>query len=312
MSGAVLVTGGAGFIGQHLVRALLAQGARVTVLDNLSTGRRAALPDDPNLRVVQGCVTQPPDLGQPELIFNLACPASPVHYQADPIGTWRAAALGTHAMLELARETGARLVQASTSEVYGDPEVSPQAEGYHGHVNPTGPRACYDEGKRAAEALIADYRRVHGLDTRVARIFNTYGPGMAPDDGRVVANFITQALRGEAMTVYGDGRQTRSFCHVRDLVRGLLALGEGADLGGEIVNLGNPAEITMRALAERISEALGVALKLDLRPAAPDDPRQRRPDITRAKALLGWTPEVALEEGLAATIAHFRAVLAAG
>ena len=305
----VVVTGGAGFIGQHLVAALLERGARVTVLDNFSTGRRKVLPDHPMLTVLEGCVTRPPALPRPEVIYNLACPASPPRYQADPIGTWRASVIGTEAMLELARESGARLVQASTSEVYGDPDVSPQREDYHGRVNPTGPRACYDEGKRAAEALIADYHRRHGLDTRVARIFNTYGPGMDPEDGRVVSNFITQALRGEAMTVYGDGVQTRSFCHVRDMVRGLLALGTQDGLAGEIVNLGNPVEITVRRLAEMVAAALGQPLRIELRPAVVDDPRQRRPDISRASRLLGWAPEVPLAEGLGDTIGHFREAL---
>ncbi len=305
----VVVTGGAGFIGQHLVAALLERGARVTVLDNFSTGRRKVLADHPMLTVLEGCVTRPPALPRPEVIYNLACPASPPRYQADPIGTWRASVIGTEAMLELARESGARLVQASTSEVYGDPDVSPQREDYHGRVNPTGPRACYDEGKRAAEALIADYHRLHGLDTRVARIFNTYGPGMDPEDGRVVSNFITQALRGEAMTFYGDGAQTRSFCHVRDMVRGLLALGTQDGLAGEIVNLGNPVEITVRRLAEMVAAALGQPLRIELRPAAVDDPRQRRPDISRAGRLLGWAPEVPLAEGLGDTIGHFREAL---
>ncbi|SIN76164.1 NAD-dependent epimerase/dehydratase family protein [Vannielia litorea] len=306
----VLVTGGAGFIGRHLVKALLNRGARVTVLDDMSTGHRENLPSHPRLTVTEGCVTRLPDPGPVDMIYNLACRASPRHYQADPIGTWRASVHGVEQVASLARRHSARIVHSSTSEVYGDPEVTPQTEAYVGHVNPVGPRACYDESKRAAETLLADLYRIEGLQVRIARIFNTYGPGMAADDGRVVSNFVVQALKGVPLTIYGDGRQTRSFCHVRDMVAGLLALGETEGIDGAIVNIGNPGEFTIAALAAKIAALAGVPLEIAPAPLPADDPRQRRPDITRARALLGWEPKVELDEGLADTMAHFRELLA--
>jgi UDP-glucuronate decarboxylase len=304
----VLVAGGAGFIGAHLVRALLGDGAEeVTVVDNYRTASADSLTPAPQLKVLQHDIIVPLQLDGPlDVIFNLACPASPVHYQADPIATWRSSVYGTDNLLTLARSKGARLVQASTSEVYGDPLESPQAETYRGNTSFLGPRACYDEGKRAAESLLMDFHRVHGTDVRIARLFNTYGPGMAEQDGRVVSNFIVQALRGEALTVYGNGRQTRSFCYVSDTVRGLMALGLREGLSGEVVNLGNPNEVTILALAEELSRLIGVATSHTHCPLPPDDPQRRCPDINRASRLLDWGPEVALSDGLAATIADFR------
>lgn len=304
----VLVAGGAGFIGAHLVRALLGDGAEeVTVVDNYRTASADSLTPASRLRVLQHDIIEPLQLDGPlDVIFNLACPASPVHYQADPIATWRSSVYGTDNLLTLARSKGARLVQASTSEVYGDPLESPQAETYRGNTSFLGPRACYDEGKRAAESLLMDFHRVHGMDVRIARLFNTYGPGMAEQDGRVVSNFIVQALRGEALTVYGNGRQTRSFCYVSDTVRGLMALGLREGLSGEVVNLGNPNEVTILTLAEELGRLIGVPTSYTHCPVPPDDPRRRCPDISRARRLLDWGAEVALSEGLAATIADFR------
>ncbi len=303
----VLVAGGAGFVGAHLVRALLKAGAQVQVIDNFHTGRRSALPSHPALAVMEHDISQPlPALpAAPQVIFNLACPASPIHYQKTPLETWRSSVYGTDNLLMLAHRSGARFVMASTSEVYGDPEVSPQAETYLGNVSPTGPRACYDEGKRAAEALIMDFHRVHGLDTRIARLFNTYGPGMQTGDGRVVPAFITQALAGESLTVAGDGSQTRSFCYVSDTVRGLLALGEKTGIDGCVVNIGSQEERSILELARIISKMAGRALRVTTLPAPPDDPRQRRPDIRRAAALIGWKPEIALVDGLALTFEDF-------
>ncbi len=304
----VLVAGGAGFIGAHLVRALLGDGAEeVTVVDNYRTASADSLTPASRLKVLQHDIIEPLQLDGPlDVIFNLACPASPVHYQADPIATWRSSVYGTDNLLTLARSKGARLVQASTSEVYGDPLESPQAETYRGNTSFLGPRACYDEGKRAAESLLMDFHRVHGMDVRIARLFNTYGPGMAEQDGRVVSNFIVQALRGEALTVYGNGRQTRSFCYVSDTVRGLMALGLREGLSGEVVNLGNPNEVTILTLAEELGRLIGVPTSYTHCPVPPDDPRRRCPDISRARRLLDWGAEVALSEGLAATIADFR------
>ncbi|MFY0635268.1 MAG: NAD-dependent epimerase/dehydratase family protein [Vannielia sp.] len=306
----VLVTGGAGFIGQHLVRELLERGAEVAVLDDMSTGRPGNLAPHPRLTVEEGCVTRLPDPGPVDMIFNLACRASPRHYQADPVGTWRASVYGVEQVALLAEKHGARLVHTSTSEVYGDPEVSPQREDYVGHVNPVGPRSCYDEGKRAAETLLYDLHRTTGLPVRIARIFNTYGPGMAADDGRVVSNFVVQALKGVPLTIYGDGSQTRSFCHVRDMVAGLLALGGTEGIDGQIINIGNPGEFTIGELAEKVAALCNVPLVVSPAPLPADDPRQRRPDITKAQSLLGWAPKVPLDEGLADTMAHFRDVLA--
>lgn len=313
--GTALVAGGAGFIGSHLVDALRARGDRVVCLDNFQTGREANLAHrgaDDGLEIVEADVIDvlPPRLADPAFgitrIYNLACAASPPHYQADPEHTLLTCVLGTRNLLRLAEETGARFLQASTSEIYGDPEMHPQAESYWGHVNPTGPRACYDEGKRAAETLAFDYLRQGRADIRVARIFNTYGPRMRPDDGRVVSNVITQALAGEDITIYGSGDQTRSFCYVDDLVAGLMRLMAVEPNPGGAVNLGNPAEMRVRDLADLVIGMTGARSGLTFHPLPTDDPRRRRPDITRAAALLHWAPRVPLAEGLSATIGYFR------
>lgn len=312
--GPVLVAGGAGFIGSHLCRALLAGGAEVVCLDNLQTGTRAnlrAFEREPRFSFVEGDVvsTLPAALRsptfKPSMVLNLACPASPPHYQADPVHTLMTNVVGTDSLLRLAERTGARFLQASTSEVYGDPNVHPQAEGYWGHVNPIGPRACYDEGKRAAETLAFDYERAGRVDVRVARIFNTYGPNMQVDDGRVVSNVICQALSGADITVYGDGRQTRSFCYVSDLVDGLLKLAghEGPPPGP--VNLGNPNELSVADLVDKVLAMTGSSSRIVRKPLPVDDPQRRRPDIGRAEAVLGWSPKVSLEAGLKDTIAYF-------
>ena len=305
----ILVAGGAGFIGSHLIDALLADGGRVTCLDNLLTGRQANLDHlrrEPRFAFLEADLVDPlPRLPRFDRIFNLACAASPPHYQANPVHTMMTSVLGTNRLLERAREDGARFLQASTSEVYGDPDVHPQQESYWGNVNPTGPRACYDEGKRAAEALVFDFERGHSTDVRVARIFNTYGPRMRADDGRVVSNVICQALAGSDITIYGDGQQTRSFCYVSDLVDGLMRLMARDGLTGGPVNLGNPNELTIGDLVERVVRLTGTASRLVGRPLPVDDPRRRKPDITRARDLLGWSPAVTLEEGLEATIAWF-------
>ena len=305
----VLVAGGAGFIGSQLIAALLADGARVTCVDSLLTGRRANLAhlaNEARFDFVEADVTEPlPALPRFDWVFNLACAASPPHYQADPVHTMMTSVLGTGRLLEVARDAGARFLQASTSEVYGDPERHPQQESYWGNVNPTGPRACYDEGKRSAETLTFDFERQHGLDIRVARIFNTYGPRMRADDGRVVSNVICQALAGDDITVYGNGEQTRSFCYVSDLVDGLLRLmAVETPLAGP-VNLGNPRELTVGALVDLVVRMTETPSRIVRRPLPVDDPQRRRPDITRAETLLGWSPRVPLEEGLEATIAWF-------
>ena len=305
-----LVTGGAGFIGSHLCERLLAEGHEVICLDNFFTGRSenvAALDRDGRFRIVEHDVTEPYDAAV-DWIFNLACPASPVHYQIDPIATMRTSVLGMLNALALAERTGARVLQASTSEVYGDPIVHPQPETYWGNVNPVGPRACYDEGKRAAETLMSDYHRHRGIDIRIARIFNTYGPRMAIEDGRVISNFVVQALRGEPMTVYGDGEQTRSFCYVDDLVDGLMRLMAAPGVH-DPVNLGNPREFTMRQVAQLVADMCGRSGELVFRPLPQDDPIQRKPVIERARHLLGWEPAVPLREGLKPTIEDFRSRL---
>lgn len=302
----VLVTGGAGFIGSHLCERLLKEGHQVICLDNFFTGRRdnaAHLLGHGRFQLLRHDVTQPLLL-EVDQIYNLACPASPAHYQYDPIKTIKTNVLGVLHMLGLAKNTRARILQASTSEVYGDPEVHPQQEDYWGHVNPNGVRSCYDEGKRMAETLMMEYRRQHGVDTRIARIFNTYGPRMLEDDGRVVSNFIVQALRGEELTTYGTGLQTRSFCYVDDLVEGLIRLMNANDLH-EPVNLGNPAEVTILELTETVASICGAPLTIKYCPLPEDDPKQRRPDITRAQQWLGWTPTVRLHEGLQRTAADF-------
>lgn len=306
----ILVTGGAGFLGSHLCTTLLDQGHEVLCADNFFTGRRGNLHhllNNPRFEVMRHDVTFPLYVEVDE-IYNLACPASPFHYQHDPVQTTKTAVHGAINMLGLAKRVGATILQASTSEVYGDPQIHPQTEDYVGHVNPIGPRSCYDEGKRCAETLFFDYHRQHGLPIKVARIFNTYGPNMHPDDGRVVSNFIMQALAGEPITIYGDGSQTRSFCFVSDLIDGLIRLMESPkDVTGPI-NLGNPVELSIRELAETVIRMTGSESQLDFRPLPQDDPIQRQPDITRAKDQLDWTPRVSLEQGLEATIAYFRRI----
>ncbi|MCR5876540.1 SDR family oxidoreductase [Phenylobacterium sp. J426] len=313
MTGAkrVLVTGGAGFIGSHLCARLLASGAEVLCVDNYFTGQRAniaRLLENRRFEALRHDVTFPLYVEVDE-IYNLACPASPVHYQFDPVQTTKVSVHGAINMLGLAKRVRAKILQASTSEVYGDPAVHPQREDYWGNVNPIGVRACYDEGKRCAETLFFDYHRQHQLRIKVARIFNTYGPNMHPSDGRVVSNFIVQALRGEPITLYGDGLQTRSFCYVDDLVDGLVRLMESAESVTGPMNLGNPAEFSMRSLAELVLELTGSASQLAYQPLPPDDPRQRQPDIGLAEHVLGWRPSTELREGLIKTIAYFEALL---
>jgi len=308
----VLVTGGAGFVGSHLCDRLLERGRDVLALDDLSTGDAehvAHLVRHPRFRlVVRDLAAGLPDEARAaRRIYNLACPASPAHYQRHPVQTTLTSVLGAWHLLEHAQASGARLLQASTSEVYGDPEVHPQTEDYWGHVNPIGERSCYDEGKRCAEALCFAYRRERGVSIRVARIFNTYGPRLTPGDGRVVSNFIVQALRGEPLTVYGDGSQTRSFCYVDDTVEALLRLMDAA-LEGPF-NIGNPREHTVLELAELVLRLTGSRSRLERRPLPADDPRRRQPDIGAARAALGWEPRVTLEDGLTRTIAYFRALL---
>ncbi len=308
----ILVTGGAGFLGSHLCDRLVARGDEVLCVDNFYTGRRrnvAHLLDEPNFELMRHDVTFPLYVEVDE-IYNLACPASPVHYQVDPVQTTKTSVHGAINMLGMAKRTRAKLLQASTSEVYGDPGVHPQAEDYWGNVNPIGPRACYDEGKRCAETLCFDYHRQHGLRIKVARIFNTYGPRMHPEDGRVVSNFIVQALMGEPLTIYGDGAQTRSFCYVDDLVEGLIRLMDSPDDITGPINLGNAGEFTIRELAERVLALTGSASPLVERPLPENDPVRRRPDITRARSLLGWQPTVALATGLERTVAYFRQLAA--
>ncbi len=307
----VLVTGGAGFIGSFLCERLVDEGHEVLCVDNFFTGRRrnvAHLLDHSNFELMRHDVTFPLFVEVDE-IYNLACPASPVHYQYDPVQTTKTSVHGAINMLGLAKRLRAKIFQASTSEVYGDPAIHPQTEDYWGNVNPIGFRACYDEGKRCAETLFFDYRRQHNLAIKVARIFNTYGPNMHPNDGRVVSNFIVQALRGREITIYGDGKQTRSFCYVSDLVDGFVRLmATGDDVTGPI-NLGNPGEFTMLELAQKVIDLTGSASKFVFKPLPEDDPRQRQPDISRAKETLGWAPTVDLEDGLKPTIAYFDALL---
>ncbi len=307
----ILVTGGAGFLGSHLIDRLLEKGHEVLCLDNLFTGTKRNLDHlhgHPHFEFIRHDVTFPLYVEVDE-IYNLACPASPVHYQHDPVQTTKTSVHGAINMLGLAKRLRCRILQASTSEVYGDPTVHPQTEDYWGNVNPIGPRSCYDEGKRCAETLFFDYHRQHALEIKVARIFNTYGPRMHPADGRVVSNFIVQALKGEPITVYGDGKQTRSFCYVDDLIEGLMRLMESSsDITGPI-NIGNPHEFTMRELAELVIQLTGSQSAVAQHPLPTDDPKQRRPNITFAKEHLGWSPKVALEEGLKPTIAYFRSLL---
>src|SRR3990170_484488 len=310
----VMVTGGAGFIGSHLCARLLADGCEVLCVDNFYTGRRANvahLLSNPRFELVRHDVCFPLYVEVDE-IYNLACPASPVHYQHDPVQTTKTSVHGMINMLGLAKRVKAKILQASTSEVYGDPEVHPQAEAYWGRVNPIGPRACYDEGKRCAETLCFDYYRQHRLRVKVARIFNTYGPRMHPNDGRVVSNFIVQVLQGRDVTVYGDGGQTRSFCYVDDLVEGLIRLMASPDEVTGPINLGNPAEFTILQLAKTVIALTGSSAKIVFNPLPDDDPRQRQPDIALAKRVLGWEPTVGLDAGLPRTIDYFRALLQGG
>jgi len=304
----ILVTGGAGFIGSHLCERLLSEGNEVLCLDNFFTGRRENilhLLDNPHFELLRHDVTEP-ILLEVDQIYNLACPASPVHYQYNPVKTVKTNVMGTINMLGLAKRVRARILQASTSEVYGDPLVHPQTEDYWGNVNPIGLRSCYDEGKRLAETLMTDYHRQNNVDIRIARIFNTYGPRMLEDDGRVVSNFIVQALRGQPLTLYGEGQQTRSFCYVDDLIEGLIRLMNVNDLH-EPVNLGNPGEFTIMQLAEEVIKACDSKSGFTYLPLPADDPRQRKPDITRAQTALGWTPTIPLRDGLKRTVEDFKA-----
>ena len=303
----ILVTGGAGFIGSHLCERLLGEGNEVLCLDNFFTGRRENifhLLDNPRFELIRHDVTEP-ILLEVDQIYNLACPASPVHYQYNPVKTVKTSVMGAINMLGLAKRVRARILQASTSEVYGDPLVHPQTEDYWGNVNPIGLRSCYDEGKRLAETLMTDYHRQNKVDIRIARIFNTYGPRMLENDGRVVSNFIVQALRGEPLTLYGEGQQTRSFCYVSDLLEGLIRLMNTDDLH-DPVNLGNPGEFTIKQLAEEVMKICDSNSGFKYQPLPPDDPRQRKPDITRAQNILHWNPTVPLREGLEKTVEDFR------
>ena len=311
----ILVTGGAGFIGSHLCERLLGDGHEVICLDNFFTGRKVnlnGLLDNHRFELVRHDVTEP-ILLEVDQIYNLACPASPIHYQYNPVKTVKTNVMGTINMLGLAKRVRARILQASTSEVYGDPLVHPQTEDYFGNVNPIGLRSCYDEGKRVAETLMMDYHRQNRVDTRIVRIFNTYGERMLENDGRVVSNFVVQALRGEELTIYGDGSQSRSFCYVSDLVDGLIRLmnteAENIHLP---VNIGNPGEFTMKELADEVGKATGRDIRVKYLPLPTDDPKQRQPDISRAKRLLGWEPKVPLAEGLKKTVAYFAGTIGSG
>lgn len=302
----ILVTGGGGFLGSHLVGELLSRGYEVLCVDNFFTGSKENLSDflaNPRFELIRHDIRKPLYV-EVDKIYNLACPASPVHYQYNPVQTFNTSVVGSVNMLGLAKRVGARILQASTSEVYGDPAVHPQREDYWGNVNPIGVRSCYDEGKRAAESIFMDYKRQYGLDIAIARIFNTYGPRMHPNDGRVVSNFIVQGLLGKPITIYGDGKQTRSFCYVDDLITGLVSLMEANGFSGP-VNLGNPEEITVLELAQAISELMGKKGEIIFRELPQDDPTRRSPDISVAKKELGWSPRIPLREGLLKTIAYF-------
>src|SRR3954468_15557900 len=310
----ILVTGGAGFLGSHLCERLLGEGPEVLCVDNFFTGARRNIEhllDHPRFDLMRHDVTQPLVVEVDE-IYNLACPASPVHYQHNPVQTTKTSVHGAINVLNLAQHCGARVFQASTSEVYGDPDMHPQPEGYWGRVNPVGPRSCYDEGKRCAETLFLDYHRQYGVDVRVARIFNTYGPRMHPQDGRVVSNFIVQALQGRPITIYGDGAQTRSFCYVDDLIEGFLRMMATDAVVTGPMNLGNPKEFTIRELADVIREVVGNRVPIIQLPLPQDDPKQRQPDISFARKTLNWEPRVQLKQGIEATIAYFEKLLSAG
>ena len=307
----ILVTGGAGFLGSHLCEKLLAEGNEVICMDNFFTGSKrnvVKLLDNPYFEIYRHDITMPANLEVDE-IYNLACPASPVHYQYDPIKTVQTSVMGAINMLGLAKRTGAKVLQASTSEVYGDPSVHPQPESYWGNVNPIGIRSCYDEGKRCAETLFFDYHRQNGVRIKVVRIFNTYGPNMHPNDGRVVSNFIVQALKGKDITIYGDGSQTRSFCYCDDLIRGFIAMMATGDEVTGPINIGNPGEFTIKQLAELVIELTGSKSKLVYEPLPSDDPTQRKPVIEKAREILGWEPTIPLREGLLRTIAYFDELL---
>lgn len=304
----ILVTGGAGFLGSHLIDRLLVQGHDIVCVDNLQTGSLNNIAHvREKITFVQHDITEPlPELGTFDEIYNLACPASPIHYQADPVHTFKTSVLGALYLLELARKTGAKIFQSSTSEVYGDPLVHPQPEGYWGHVNPIGIRSCYDEGKRGAETLFFDYARMYDVEIKIVRIFNTYGPRMDAKDGRVVSNFIVQSLQEQPLTVYGDGQQTRSFCYVDDLIEGFLRLMSSPKEVTGPINIGNPNEFTMLELAEKVVKWTGNETPLQFEPLPQDDPKQRQPIITEAKRVLNWEPKVLLDEGLQKTIAYFK------
>ena len=311
MAKRILITGGAGFLGSHLCERLLAEGNDVLCVDNFYTSTRrniVHLLDNPNFELMRHDVTFPLYV-EVDQIYNMACPASPIHYQRDPVQTTKTSVHGAINMLGLAKRTGATILQASTSEVYGDPELHPQPESYWGNVNPIGIRSCYDEGKRCAETLFFDYLRQHDLPIKVARIFNTYGPRMLPDDGRVVSNFIMQALNGRDITIYGDGSQTRSFCFVDDLVDGLIRLMNSQKEVTGPVNLGNPGEFSIRELAEKVVAQIGSTSKIVYEPLPEDDPTQRQPDIAQAREVLGWEPGIPLDEGLPRTIDYFRSIV---
>jgi UDP-glucuronate decarboxylase len=307
----ILVTGGAGFIGSHLSRRLIDLGHEVLVVDNFYSSSRSNIADlmiEPRFELLRHDITFPLYV-EVDQIYHLACPASPIFYQRDPVQTTKTSVHGSINMLGLAKRTKARILLASTSEVYGDPQIHPQSESYWGHVNPIGPRSCYDEGKRCAETLFFDYRRQHDMPIKVARIFNTYGPAMRPDDGRVVSTFIIQALRGEPLTVFGDGSQTRSFCYVDDVVEGLILLMNTPHEVTGPINLGNPDELTLLQLATKVVDLVGGPGRVEHRPLPEDDPMRRRPDITLGELVLGWKPAVDLDQGLARTVEHFRSVL---
>jgi UDP-glucuronate decarboxylase len=304
----ILITGGAGFLGSHLAQLYINKGSHVTVLDDLSTGSKSNLvniSDHPKFKLIEADVRDPINV-QADIIFNFACPASPVHYQHDPVKTMETNLLGMSNVLKLALANNSRVVQASTSEVYGDPHESPQTETYWGNVNPIGIRSCYDEGKRGAETLCYDYRRQHGLDIRVVRIFNTYGPNMAVNDGRVVSNFIVQALTSQKISLYGDGKQTRSFCYVQDLIKAIDSVANTSYAIESPINIGNPKEMTIKELAETVVGLIGSDSVIEYLPLPADDPKQRQPDISRARKLLDWEPRISLEDGLKATIEYFK------